>query len=55
MNVVVDAKFLECCLAANARYFITGDHDFATPMKFGNTIVLSVSLFQKFVCSHDSI
>lgn len=45
-----DAKFLECSLAANAEFFITGDKDFAEAKKLVNTKILSVSLFKKIVC-----
>ena len=45
-----DAKFLACALAAKADYFVTGDKDFDKAYKIGNTTVLSVSLFKRFVC-----
>mgnify|MGYP001051708627 CR=1 FL=1 len=45
-----DAKFLACALAAKADYFITGDKDFEGAYRFGDTTVLSVSLFKRLVC-----
>lgn len=44
-----DAKFLVCALAANAEFFITGDHDFTEARKLVNTTILSVALFKKLV------
>ncbi len=44
-----DAKFLACALAADAKFFITGDRDFAQAQKLINTTILSVSLFKKLV------
>jgi putative PIN family toxin of toxin-antitoxin system len=40
-----DAKFLECAIAANADYFITGDRDFnvSTPL---TTQIISLAEFQ---------
>jgi uncharacterized protein len=40
-----DAKFLECAVAANADYFITGDRDFTSSLPC-NTQILSVSQFR---------
>ena len=45
-----DAKFLECALAANAEYLITGDKDFEEAQKLINTTIISVLLFKKLVC-----
>jgi putative PIN family toxin of toxin-antitoxin system len=44
-----DAKFLECALAIDAEYFITGDKDFSEAQKLVNTTIISVSLFKKLV------
>jgi putative PIN family toxin of toxin-antitoxin system len=45
-----DAKFLVCALAADAKFFVTGDKDFSQAQKMVNTTILSVSLFKKTVC-----
>jgi uncharacterized protein len=45
-----DEKFLECALAAEARYLITGDKDFTEAQKIIDTTVISVSQFKKLVC-----
>jgi len=45
-----DAKFLSCALSINADYFITGDKDFESAYKVGNTTVISVSMFKRLVC-----
>lgn len=45
-----DAKFLACAIAANADYFITGDHDFSQAQRLIETTILSVSQFKKLVC-----
>ena len=45
-----DAKFLECALASEAEYLITGDKDFSEAQKMINTTVISVSLFKKLIC-----
>lgn len=45
-----DAKFLECALAANAEYLITGDKDFSEAQRIVSTTIISVSLFKKLVC-----
>jgi uncharacterized protein len=47
-----DAKFLECAIAANADYFITGDQDFSEPVQ-GMTQIISVSEFQATVIQKD--
>jgi putative PIN family toxin of toxin-antitoxin system len=41
-----DAKFLECAIASNADFLITGDRDFEEIKKIGNTLIISVSLFK---------
>lgn len=45
-----DAKFLSCAIAADADYFITGDHDFNQAQKLLSTTILSVSQFKRLVC-----
>ena len=44
-----DAKLLECALASEAEYLITGDKDFTEAQKLINTTIISVSLFKKIV------
>jgi putative PIN family toxin of toxin-antitoxin system len=44
-----DAMFLECSLAADADYLITGDTDFTGAQKLTNTTILSVSQFKQLV------
>ncbi|MGI8653951.1 MAG: putative toxin-antitoxin system toxin component, PIN family [Pyrinomonadaceae bacterium] len=44
-----DAKFLECALAADAEYLITGDKDFMEAQKLVNTTILSVTMFKRLV------
>jgi len=44
-----DAKFLACALAANADYFVTGDHDFEEAKRYGRTVIISVSQFELLV------
>lgn len=44
-----DAKFLECALAAEADYLITGDKDFKEAQKLVKTTIISVSQFKKLV------
>jgi len=44
-----DAMFLECSLAAEADYLITGDGDFEEARKLVQTTIISVSQFKKFV------
>lgn len=44
-----DAKFLECALAAEADYLITGDKDFEEAQKLVRTTIISVSQFKKLV------
>ena len=45
-----DAKFLECALASEAEYLITGDKDFSEAQKMMSTTIISVSLFKRLVC-----
>jgi putative PIN family toxin of toxin-antitoxin system len=40
-----DEKFLRCCLASNAKYFITGDGDFRETERIGETLVVTASNF----------
>jgi putative PIN family toxin of toxin-antitoxin system len=47
---VTDAKFLECALATEADFLITGDRDFTEARKLGRTKIISVSRFHKLVC-----
>ena len=44
-----DAKFLECALAAEVDYLITGDKDFEEAQKLVETTIISVSQFKKLV------
>ncbi|MEA2173557.1 MAG: uncharacterized protein QOD00_1149 [Blastocatellia bacterium] len=44
-----DAKFLECALAIDAEYLITGDKDFSQAQKLVNTTIISVPMFKKLV------
>ncbi len=44
-----DAKFLECALAAEADYLITGDKDFEEAQKLVNTTIISVSQFKRLI------
>lgn len=41
-----DAKFLECAIAGNAQFFITGDRDFVHAQKLMDTTIISVSKFK---------
>ncbi len=45
-----DAKFLDCAIAVNANYFITGDRDFSQAQKLLNTTIISVSKFKELFC-----
>jgi uncharacterized protein len=45
-----DAIFLECALASEAEYLITGDKDFSEAQKMISTTIISVSLFKRLVC-----
>lgn len=40
-----DAKFLECAIASNADYLVTGDRDFDEISDLQNTQVVSASRF----------
>ncbi len=44
-----DTKFLECALAAEADYLITGDKDFEEAQKLVQTTIISVSQFKKLI------
>jgi putative PIN family toxin of toxin-antitoxin system len=44
-----DAKFLECALAAEADYLITGDRDFTEARKLVQTTIISVSQFKQLI------
>lgn len=44
-----DAKFLECALAAEADYLITGDKDFEEAQKLVKTTIISVSQFKELI------
>ena len=45
-----DAKFLECALASEAEYLVTGDKDFSEAQKMLSTTIISVALFKRLVC-----
>ncbi|MDE2800449.1 MAG: putative toxin-antitoxin system toxin component, PIN family [Gemmatimonadota bacterium] len=47
-----DAKFIACALAAQANFFITGDHDFSEAQQMMSTTIISVSLFKRTVCDN---
>lgn len=44
-----DAKFLECAIAGDAQFFITGDRDFGHAQKLMNTTIISVAKFKEKV------
>jgi putative PIN family toxin of toxin-antitoxin system len=44
-----DAKFLECAIASDADFFVTGDKDFEDAQKLLNTKIVSVFLFHKLL------
>ena len=44
-----DAMFLECSLASDADYLITGDKDFEEAQKIEHTTILSVAQFKRLV------
>ncbi len=44
-----DAKFLECALAAEADYLITGDKDFTEARRLVQTTIISVSQFKQLI------
>ena len=45
-----DAKFIECALASEADFFVTGDRDFGEARKILTTTVISVASFERNVC-----
>lgn len=47
-----DAKFIACALAAQADFFISGDHDFNEARQMMDTTIISVSLFKRTVCDN---
>lgn len=47
-----DAKFLECALAANADFLITGDRDFTEAQSLGNTLIVSASIFAELMIKY---
>ena len=47
-----DAKFLECAIASDADFFITGDRDFTEVKSLGNTLIISVSLFAELMMKY---
>jgi putative PIN family toxin of toxin-antitoxin system len=44
-----DAKFLTCAIAGSANFLITGDKDFTEAQKILETIIISVSDFNRLV------
>ena len=44
-----DAKFLACVIAGSANFLITGDKDFTEARKISDTIIISVSDFNRLV------
>lgn len=44
-----DAKFLACAIAGSANFLITGDKDFTEAQKILDTIIISVSDFNRIV------
>jgi putative PIN family toxin of toxin-antitoxin system len=44
-----DAKFLACAIAGSANFLITGDKDFTEAQKILDTIIISVSDFNRLV------
>ncbi|MFB2896511.1 putative toxin-antitoxin system toxin component, PIN family [Aerosakkonemataceae cyanobacterium BLCC-F50] len=44
-----DAKFLACAVAANATFLISGDRDLTEVQSWGNTTIISVSLFKRLI------
>ena len=44
-----DAKLLECALAGEADYLITGDKDFTEARKLVQTTIISVSQFKQLI------
>lgn len=48
-----DAKLIECAIAADADFLITGDRDFEEIQEIGNTLIISVSLFKTLFIDND--
>ncbi|WP_354634768.1 putative toxin-antitoxin system toxin component, PIN family [Planktothricoides raciborskii] len=48
-----DAKLIECAIAADADFLITGDRDFEEIQEIGNTLIISVSLFKTLFIDKD--
>ncbi|MFM7580960.1 MAG: putative toxin-antitoxin system toxin component, PIN family [Microcystaceae cyanobacterium] len=44
-----DAKFLACAIAGSANFLITGDKDFTEAQKILDTIIISVSEFNRLI------
>jgi putative PIN family toxin of toxin-antitoxin system len=44
-----DVIFLECSIASQADFLITGDTDFEEALKFGGVKIISVSMFKRLV------
>jgi len=44
-----DAKFLACAIAGSANFLITGDKDFTEAPKILDTIIISISDFNRLV------
>ena len=44
-----DAKFLACAVAANVDFLISGDRDLTEVQSWGNTTIISVSLFKRLI------
>jgi predicted nucleic acid-binding protein len=42
---------LSCALGCRADYLITGDRDFTVARRFGDTAIISVSIFERIVCA----
>lgn len=45
-----DARFLACAVSAAADFLVTGDRDFEEAQRLLSTTIVSVSLFEKYVC-----
>lgn len=48
-----DAKLIECAIAADADFLITGDRDFEEIKEIGDTLIISVSLFKTLFIDND--
>jgi putative PIN family toxin of toxin-antitoxin system len=44
-----DAKFLACAVTANVDFLVSGDRDLTDVQTWGNTIIISVSLFKRLI------